>query len=351
MQILIVDDDPIAIDVLQNALTQFGHKVTAATNGREALDLMRNGFYSMVISDWEMPEMDGLELCRRIRQRYATRYIYIILLTVRSGPQSIIDGLDAGADEFITKPFDPQELGVRVRAGERILSIESRDVTIVSLAKLAEARDQETGAHVERMREYCRVIAEHLAKLDKYKEQIDSDYIQLIYMTSPLHDIGKVGIPDHILLKPGPLNEEEFEIMKQHSAAGGMTLDSAIYAHPEAKFLCMARDIAWTHHERYDGSGYPYGLIGDAIPLSGRIVGLADVYDALTTRHVYKPAYSHERAREIIIEEMANQFDPDIVEAFLANEDKFIEIHERYAAREEREARRLEPRTELSLSC
>ena len=287
MQILIVDDDPIALDVLRNALTYYGHQVTAATNGREALELLRGGFYSMVVSDWEMPEMDGIKLCRRIRQRYSGRYIYVILLTVRTDTQSIIDGLNAGADEFLTKPFDPQELCVRVRAGERILSIESRDVTILSLAKLAEARDQETGAHVERMREYCRVIAEHLSNEEKYHDQVDADFVHLVYMTSPLHDIGKVGIPDRILLKPGPLSEEEFEVMKQHAAAGGMTLDSAIFAHPEAKFLCMARDIAWTHHERYDGSGYPHGLIGDAIPLAGRIAGFADVYDALTTKQQF----------------------------------------------------------------
>jgi putative two-component system response regulator len=347
MQILIVDDDPIALDVLRNALTYFGYQVTTAQNGREALDIMRDGFFSIVISDWEMPEMDGLELCRRIRQRYSGRYIYIILLTVHTGTQRIIDGLNAGADEFLPKPFDSQELAVRVRAGERILSIESRDVTILSLAKLAEARDQETGAHVDRMREYCRVIADYLSHKEKYKDQVDADFVQLIYMTAPLHDIGKVGIPDRILLKPGPLTEDEFEIMKQHAAAGGMTLDSAIFAHPEAKFLCMARDIAWTHHERYDGSGYPYGLIGDAIPLAGRIAGFADVYDALTTKRVYKPAFTHQKSREILLEEMASQFDPDIVEAFLENEDLFKEINARYAAREEKESRRLQPFAEL----
>lgn len=351
MRILIVDDDPTALELLEHALAQSGHQVTAASGGREAIELLRNGIYNIVICDWEMPEIDGLELCRRIRQRYSSRYIYIILLTIRAGTQNIVDGLAAGADEFISKPFAPEELAVRIRAGERILSIESRDVTILSLAKLAEARDQETGAHVERLREYCLVIAEHLSHQAKYKDEVDGDYVQLIYLTSPLHDIGKVGIPDRILLKPGPLNEEEFEIMKQHAAAGGMTLDSAIYAHPEAKFLCMARDIAWTHHERFDGSGYPYGLIGTAIPLSGRIVGFADVYDALTTKHVYKPAFSHETARQIILEEMQGQFDPDIIQAFLANEDRFVEIHERYAAREEKEARRLQPSAELSLSC
>ena len=145
-------------------------------------------------------------------------------------------------------------------------------MTIFSLAKLAESRDQETGAHLERMREYCRLLADQLSPQDKFREEVDSDYVQLMYMTSPLHDVGKVGIPDKILLKPGPLTAEEFEIMKRHTIIGSKTLDAALDLHPEAKFLCMARDIARSHHERFDGSGYPDGLSGEDIPLCGRIV-------------------------------------------------------------------------------
>jgi putative two-component system response regulator len=273
------------------------------------------------------------------------------MLTARSGTQNIIDGLNAGADEFISKPVSPEELCVRIRTGERILALESREVTILSLAKLAQSHDQETGAHVDRMREYCRVLAETLSEQDTFREQVDGDFVHLIYLTSPLHDIGKVGIPDSILQKAGPLTEDEYEIMKQHAVTGGMTLDSAIYAYPDARFLCMARDIARSHHERFDGSGYPHGLMGDAIPLCGRIVALADVYDALTTRRVYKPAVSHRNARRIILAGRGTQFDPDIVQAFLASEERFVDIHHRYAAREEKEARLLQPRTELSLSC
>ncbi len=195
------------------------------------------------------------------------------------------------------------------------------------------------------------MLAEHLSQQDKFCDEVDGDFVHLIYLTSPLHDIGKVGIPDRILLKAGPLTEDEFEVMKQHAVTGGMTLDSAIYAHPEAKFLCMARDIARSHHERFDGSGYPHGLTGTAIPLCGRIVALADVYDALTTRRVYKPPVSHKTARQIILDGKGTQFDPDIVLAFLANEDRFREIYQRYAVREEKEVRLLQPRTELSLSC
>ena len=320
MDILIVDDDPIAVEMLQKAVGCFGHRVVSASNGLDALKMMRSGQYRLVLSDWEMPEMDGLELCRRIRRQYSYRYVYIILISVRRGTQSIVEGLNAGADEFVSKPFDPNELGVRVRTAERILSIESRDVTIFSLAKLAESRDEETGAHVDRMREYCRVIAEHLSQQPEFSDEVDATFVQLIYVSSPLHDIGKIGIPDRILLKPGPLTAAEFEVMKQHTLAGCMTLDSAIQTQPEASFLGMARDIARSHHERFDGGGYPDGLAGHEIPLGARIAGLADVYDALTTKRVYKPAYSHDTAREIILDGKGTQFDPDIVEAFLANE-------------------------------
>lgn len=330
MRILIVDDDELTADVLENALTQFGYEVTKAKDGREALQWIRSGLFRMVISDWEMPEMTGLELCRCIRQRYSSSYIYTILLTARRGTQNIVDGLGAGADDFITKPFQPQELCVRIRAGERILALESHELVIFSLAKLAESRDTDTGTHLERMREYCRVIAQHLSEQKEFSDEVDGDYVQLIYMTGPLHDIGKVGIPDSILLKPGPLTPMEFEVMKQHTIIGARTLDAAVDAYPEAKYLAMARDIALTHHERYNGKGYPNGLAGDDIPLCGRIVTLADVYDALTTKRSYKPAYSHDTARDIILNEMRSHFDPRILDAFCANENRFRTIHSQF---------------------
>lgn len=338
MRILIVDDDDITTEMLENALGQSGYEVTVADNGRKALELIRSGLYRLVVSDWEMPEMSGIELCRHVRQRYSSGYVYVILLTARQGTQNIVDGLNAGADDFITKPFQPEELCVRIRAGERILSLESREVTIFSLAKLAESRDPETGAHLERMREYCRLIAEHLSRKQKFCDCVDGDYVQLIYQTSPLHDIGKVGIPDRILLKPGPLTEAEREIMRQHTVIGSSTLAAAARAYPEARFLGMACDIARSHHEWYCGGGYPDGLVGESIPLCGRIVALADVYDALTTKRVYKPAFSHETAREIIVQEMVTHFDPSVVEAFFHNEDLFVAIRDQYAAREEKEA-------------
>ena len=329
MNVLVAEDDAATSLMLQYCLEQHGYKVTAVDNGIRALELVRTGEFQLVISDWWMPKLTGIELCRHIRKRPSSSYTYVILLTTHGGTKNVVEGLDAGADDFITKPFQPEELLVRLRAGERLLSLESRDVTIFSLAKLAESRDPETGAHLDRIREYCRVLCEHLARSGPYVDQIDGDYMRLVYLTSPLHDIGKVGIPDNVLLKPGRLTAEEFSVMKQHVQIGGETLNAALRTRPDVEYLRMARDIALSHHEKFDGSGYPYGLKGDQIPLCGRIVAMADVYDALTTKRVYKPAFSHEKSRSIILEGSGRHFDPAIVDAFVQNEAKFIAIRQR----------------------
>lgn len=334
MRVLIVDDDEIALHLLDHALAKAGYEVESARNGFEALEKLRSGRFRLVVSDWMMPEMSGLELCRRVRRQQFSGYIYFILVTSRAGTDHVIEGLDAGADDFVSKPVEPAELCVRLRAGERLLSLESRNVTIFALAKLAESRDPETGAHLERMREYCRVIAEHLSTQQKFAGQIDGNYVQSIYLTSPLHDVGKVGIPDSVLLKPGRLTDKEFDIMKTHTTIGANTLAAAAREHPEAEFLQMACDIAYTHHEHFDGSGYPMGLVGEEIPLCGRIVALADVYDALTTKRVYKDAFSHDIARAIILDESGTHFDPEMVDSFLQIEEKFIEIRQRFAEAE-----------------
>ena len=331
MRILIVDDDPMALEMLRHALTRAGHEAETAANGVEAMAILRRGTCRLVISDWTMPEMDGVELCRRIRAADSGGYVYVILLTARNSSQDTVEGLSAGADDFIPKPFNPTELMLRVRIGERVLSLETRDAMIFALAKLAESRDPETGAHLERVCSYSRQLALHLSTLPKFKDQVNDAYVRLIYQTSPLHDIGKVAIPDCVLLKPGRLSDREFEIMKSHTILGAQTLDAALREHPEAGFLRMARDIASSHHERWDGTGYPTRLKGADIPLCGRIVAVADVYDALTTKRVYKGAFVHEVARSLILEERGSHFDPDIVDAFLASEQPFIEIRDRFA--------------------
>ena len=334
MRILIVDDDPMALEMLRHALERAGHEVESTENGRQALEVLRRGNLRLVISDWTMPEMDGVELCRKIRSADLGGYVYIILLTARNSSQDTVEGLSAGADDFMPKPFNPAELALRVRIGERVLSLETRDLTIFALAKLAESRDPETGAHLERVCNYSRLLAQQLSTVPKFQHEVDDGYVRMMYQTSPLHDIGKVAIPDCVLLKPGRLSDREFEIMKAHTILGAQTLDAALREHPEAKFLKMARDIAATHHERWDGSGYPAKIKGTQIPLCGRIVSVADVYDALTTKRVYKGAFAHEVARAMILEERGSHFDPDVIDAFLSCEQQFIDVRDRFDERQ-----------------
>jgi len=334
MRILIVDDDEIALDALGHALKQAGHEPVIAHSASEALALLREGDCRMVISDWMMPKMDGLTLCREIRNNGLSGYVYVILLTSRDRPDDIVAGLSSGADEFMAKPFHPDELRARVRAGERILALETREVAIFAMAKLAESRDPETGEHLERIRNYSRILAQHLADQQTPGNPVDCEHVRLIYLTSPLHDIGKVGIPDSVLLKPDRLSTREFEIMKNHTTIGAETLEAAARQYPNVAYLRMARDIALSHHERFDGSGYPAGLAGSEIPVAARIVALADVYDALTSKRVYKPAFTTEVARNMILGEAGKHFDPVIVEAFIRNEEDFLAVRARYAERQ-----------------
>lgn len=326
MQVLLVDDNPTTVHLLEQTLKRNEYGVLTASDGRSALKILEQDTCQLVIANWDMPEMNGLELCRRIRSSGWMNYIYVVLMTASHDAAGSIEGMTAGADDFIAKPVQPSELILRVRVGERLLALETRDLLIFTLAKLAESRDNDTGAHLERVRTYSRVIAHHLAGLPEFRDRVNAEFVRLIYLTSPLHDIGKVGVPDHVLHKAGPLTEKEFEIMKTHTARGAETLDAALREYPSARFLRMARDIAASHHEWYDGSGYPRGLVGEAIPLCGRIVALADTYDALTSKRIYKDAFTHEEARAAVVQGRGSHFDPVMVEAFLANEEKFVAI-------------------------
>jgi putative two-component system response regulator len=329
MRILIADDNELALTIVSETLAAAGYEVVACTNGEEALGVVRRGTCRIVICDWEMPGMSGPELCTAIRSEDLDGYVYVILLTAHQEASKRVDGLTAGADDFVTKPFDPKELVARVRTGERVLSLETRDVAIFALAKLAESRDPDTGAHLERVCGYARILAQELSGMAGFRDEIDAEYIRLVYQTAPLHDIGKVGIPDRVLLKPGRLVASEIEVMKTHTTIGSETLDAALRKFPSVKFLRMGRDIARTHHERYDGTGYPAGLRGTAIPLCGRIMAVADVYDALTSKRVYKEAFTHDAARSIIMEESGRQFDPGVVEAFVRCEERFLSVKAR----------------------
>ena len=321
---LVVDDDPTWQMIVENILRRMGYEVITAGNGKEALEQLKNPGVHLVITDWDMPEMSGIELCRAIRAGDYAGYVYVIMITGNDTDEQKLQGLSAGADAFLTKPFKPAEFLVCVKTAERILSLETCELAIFALARLAESRDLETGKHIERVQKYARILAQQLGTTEKYAGVVDDSFVRLVHQTSPLHDIGKVGIPDAILLKPGKLNGREMEIMRTHAKIGAETLDAALERFPNARFLRMARDIAAGHHERFDGKGYPDGIAGEAIPLAARIVALADVYDALTSRRVYKPAMAHEAARGILVAERGKHFDPDVVDGFLAREGEFM---------------------------
>jgi putative two-component system response regulator len=338
MRALMVDDDELSLELLEGVLRELGYDVERATNGKEALEKLRKEPIHLVITDWDMPEMNGLELCRAIRTEDFDGYVFIIMLTGRDSGKQRIEGLHGGADAFLTKPLNPDELLVSLKTAERILALETRDLAMFALAKLSESRDPETGAHIERVQSYARLLAQYLSTTDRHYGLIDTEFVRLIYQTSPLHDIGKVGIPDSVLLKPGKLNDQELQIMRTHASLGAQTLEASLQRFPNVQFLQMARDIALSHHEKWDGSGYPQGLAGTKIPVAARIVALADVYDALTSRRVYRDAMTHMQAKMLIIRERSAHFDPDVVDAFLAVERQFISVRERFRD-DEREER------------
>ncbi|MGC4030679.1 MAG: response regulator [Tepidisphaeraceae bacterium] len=326
-RVLIAEDDAIAAEMLAELLSGYGYSVTVANDGEEALELMRRSPFPLVISDWDMPGLSGEDLCREIRHGEWGMYVYFILLSGRDDRQSNLRGFDSGADDFIAKPFDPDEVLARLRVAQRILQLETHDVTIFALAKLAESRDHDTGKHLERVQAYCQVLGDRMLKIGDWPE-VNAAWVRLLFQTSPLHDIGKVSIPDAILLKPGKLSPGEFDVMKTHTTHGANTLAAAAEQRPAA-YLEMARQIALSHHEKWDGSGYPQALAGEEIPLAARVVAVADVYDALTSRRLYKDAFSHEQAKQIILDGAGKHFDPDIVEVFREAELQFLSIRAR----------------------
>ncbi|MBN1150413.1 response regulator [candidate division WOR-3 bacterium] len=326
MKVLIADDEFTGRMTLEFFIKSFGYEVIVASDGISAWENWRRERPNIVITDWNMPLMDGLELCSKIRESEGDEYTYIIIVTGRGEKQDIVKGLDSGADDYIIKPFNKDEILVRLKSAERVLHLQTKDIVIFSLAKLAESRDTDTGNHLERMRHYSKALAESLAKGPNPPQEIDRNFIEEIYLTSPLHDIGKVGIPDKILLKAGKLDDTEYEKMKNHTLIGFNTLIEAYNKSPRAKYLKMSAEIAKYHHEKYDGTGYPEGLSGEGIPLSARIVALADFYDALVSRRIYKEPYSHETAKTIILQNKGKHFDPMVVEAFLRCEAHFIVI-------------------------
>ncbi len=326
MLVLIAEDETISRKTLAMFCRKIGYDTLLAADGREAFDLWLEHRPRIVITDWNMPVMDGLALSNKIRESAMDDYTYIIMVTSRDESADLLEGFRGGVDDYLTKPVNKAELEVRLRSSERILTLQDKDTVIFSLAKLAETRDPETGLHLERMQSYCRVISEKLLKNKLYPETVNRRFVEDIFSTSPLHDIGKVGILDNILLKPGRLSDDEMAIMKTHTVIGSDTLQSAIEKNPRANYLKMSAQIARSHHERWDGSGYPDGLSGEEIPLSARILAVADVYDALASKRVYKEAFSHEETRSIICRGKGTHFDPQLVDVFLECEDEFVRI-------------------------
>ena len=352
--ILVVDDMVENRKMLISFLSPMGYSIVEAADGEQALQKFEEVHPDLLLLDLNMPKLDGFEVCKRLKSNPNTKMVPIIVITGLGDEQNHLAALQTGADDFLAKPFNMLFLKARLNsllAMKRLYDenmayqeslkksnielmetlITTQDITIVALAKLAEFRDPETGEHLERMREYAKTLAIELQKNQKYSAYIDSHYIDNIYKSTPLHDIGKVGIPDEVLMKPGKLTDEEFETMKRHCEIGGDSLSSAIeQSGMEQSFLDMGKGIAYYHHEKWNGQGYPKGMAGEAIPLSARITALADVYDALTSKRVYKEAFPHERSRSILLEDSGKSFDPEIVDAFVSTEKEFIAIRKEY---------------------
>ncbi len=354
-RILIIDDAELSREVLDKVLRD-EYELEFAENGEEGLAKLDWFSPDIVLLDIMMPGLDGYEVCRRIKASPVGDFTQIIIVSAKTSTEERLLGFKAGADGYVAKPFDADELLATIQVHLRLRHaqeqlwqannqlqqfntqleevirrrsaevVATRDITIFALAKLAESRDPETGEHLDRIRRYSRLLAELLAEDSAYSDRIDDAFIKGIYQASPLHDIGKVGIPDAILLKPGRLTFEEFEIMKQHVVIGYETLCEAAAQGPSGGFLDMAAEVARHHHEKFDGTGYPDGLAGEEIPLSARIVAVADVFDALTSARVYKPAFDPGVAKALIEKESGGHFDPEIVKAFRRGYDQFLEI-------------------------
>ncbi len=330
--ILVVDDISENIALLSNILAR-SYRVKAANNGQKALKIAFSTIPDLILLDIMMPEMDGIEVCRKLKEDPRTRSVPVIFVTAMGEVEDEARGFDAGAVDYITKPISPPIVLARVkthlqlydqnRALEEMVRTRTAELDnsrleiIRRLGLAAEYRDNETGMHVIRMSYYCRTIAKAIGMND-----MDAD---LILQSTPMHDVGKIGIPDSILLKPGRLDPEERKIMEKHAEFGAQIIGK----HDNA-LLQMAYSAALTHHEKWNGTGYPFGYKGEEIPLIGRIVAIADVFDALTSSRPYKEAWPVEKALNLIREERGKHFDPTLVDAFLENLDAILEVKENH---------------------
>jgi len=350
--ILVVDDEDLNLRVIEAMLLPLNYEVVLARDGEEALAKVRDISPDLVLLDIMMPKLDGFEVARRLKEGEKTKTIPVVMVTALSEVNDRVKALQAGADDFLSKPVEKTELRARVhsllkvkayndhlrtyqseletevakrteqlrQAFERIKAVSLE--TVYRLSRAAEYRDEDTGAHLQRMSHYAAAVSRQMG--------LDEGMVEHILYAAPMHDVGKIGIPDHILLKPARLNLDEWEIMKQHAVIGAQILDGS-----DVEVIKLGEVIARTHHEKWDGSGYPEGLKGEEIPLPGRIAAISDVFDALTSKRPYKEPFSLEKSFSIIQEEQGKHFDPDVVDAFFFLKDEIIRIHEMYKDKNE----------------
>lgn len=353
-KIMIVDDNAANLEILEDLLSSKGYQVASFPRGDIALTYARQSPPDLIFLDIMMPMMDGFEVCSHLKRDEVTKDIPVIFISALDDTINKVKAFTHGGVDYITKPFQEEEVFARLQTHlklrqtqkqletythdlealvqEKVQEIsDSQMATLIALSNLAEYRDETTGSHIERTRDYCKLLAQHLAKNEDFKRIVTPHFIQDLYLAAPLHDIGKVGIPDSILLKPGKLIPQEYEIMKTHVMIGAITLEEVLSQYPKNSFINMGVSITKYHHERWDGTGYPLGLKGETIPLEARIMALADVYDALRSRRPYKLGMTHEATKAIIMSESGKAFDPKLVQAFIELEDQFETIFNHYS--------------------
>jgi putative two-component system response regulator len=339
-RILCVDDNPDNLLILEELL-EADYSVVCVDSGEEALAIAPEFQPNLILLDVMMPGLDGNQTCRRLRAAPELRHTKIVMVSARAELDDRLLAYDGGAADYIAKPFDDREVLAKVRTWMQMAyrhqveeiwhEVErTREIVGVALVSLSAFRDTETGDHLLRVRWYSEALAEQLAMSSRYREQISEAFLRQLYQASPLHDIGKVGVPDSVLRKPGWLEAAEFEALKRHTVIGGDILSQAALKMPHAEYIKMAAQIARHHHERFDGTGYPDGLGGQAIPLAARIVAVADMFDALTSERVHRERLSAADAARFIEEEAGGQFDPVIVRSFRSRFADFEQAHAKF---------------------
>lgn len=357
-KILIVDDSSTDRMIISNILNDC--EIFTADDGIEALDILSRQEIDIIILDINMPRMNGFEVLENLAKDPELKKIATLILTNYDETENEIRGLELGAVDYIRKPLNIASLRKRIEVHSNIRHAQknieirnktleemvherteelvlTRDITINALIGLLEVRNIESSNHTKRTQNMIRKLSEHLSMRPRYKDILTREYIDELYNTAPLHDIGKVGIPDCILLKPGRLDADEFEIMKKHTTYGVEALSYSLKSNLVPSFIKTAIEVAGTHHERFDGTGYPNRISGSNIPLAGRLMAIVDVYDALTSERVYKPAFQHNDSMEIIVNESGKQFDPDMVTAFCEIEQQILCISKKFTQNDQEE--------------